>query len=84
MTYPFNVQAINGVEKMATTFYKVPKVRGGEQITINVERDGLPFGQLWTFPNKVGFTHPWHAKPLNGEHRTFATKKAAKNFMKSV
>lgn len=44
---------------------------GSSQRVIDVERNGEPFGQLWTFRNSRTTWHPWHAKPLHGEHKTF-------------
>jgi hypothetical protein len=53
------------------TFTKREVRRGSSQIVIDVERNGVPFGQLWTFKNTRTTWHPWHAKPLNGEHKAF-------------
>jgi len=68
---------------MTTTFIKAVKRPGLTQKTINVERNGKPFGQLWTWPNTKTEKHPWHAKPLNGKHETFGTLREAKNHMKA-
>lgn len=51
--------------------------------TINVTRNGVPFAQLYTFPDKSFEWHPWHLKTLSGQYRTFGggayqTKKAKK------
>ncbi len=53
------------MEMEMLTFTRVSKTE------INVDRGHVPFGQIWTFPRTRGEYHPWHAKPLNGEHRTF-------------
>ena len=66
-----------------TTFIKVAKKPGSSQQTINVERNGEPFGQMWTWPNTATERHPWHALPLNGNHETFDTLKQAKTYMQS-
>lgn len=55
---------------MATTFQTATKNAGSKQTTINVDRDGKPFGQLWTFTNK-GEVHGWHAKTLDGAYAYF-------------
>ena len=39
---------------------------------------------MWTWPNTRYETHPWHAKPLDGEHRTFSKKSAAKKYMEAT
>lgn len=56
---------------MPFTYTTRPRKHGSTQTTIDVERDGKPFGQLWTWPNTKTDTHPWHSKPLNGEHEAF-------------
>lgn len=63
---------------------------GSSQRVIDVELDGNPFGQLWTFRNTRTTWHPWHAKPLNGEHQLFwnadetgGDLPAAKTYMKA-
>jgi len=59
---------------MAKLVYKRKKPNGGLKnlVRYNVERiNGQPFGQIWTWKNTKDTWHPWHAKPLNGEHKTF-------------
>jgi hypothetical protein len=74
---------------MPTTFHPVAKVSGSNQTTINVGRNGKPFGQLWTFTAN-GETHGWHAKTLNGSYKLFdgasksANLTAAKAWMKGA
>lgn len=54
------------------TYTKRAARKGSTQVSIDVSRnDGRPFGAIWTFRNTRDTWHPWHAKPLNGEHRTF-------------
>lgn len=55
------------------TFKNILPAKGANRREINVEVDGKPFGQLWTFMAK-GETHPWHAKTLSGEYRAFYSK----------
>lgn len=73
---------------MTLTFRIQKKRPGTTQMVVNVERDGQPFGQLWTWPTTATETHPWHAKPLTGEHKTFDKGgeggiKAAKAYMEA-
>ena len=51
-----------------------PFNKGSGLITINVEKDDQPFGQIWTFRTSLDTKHPWHAKPLDGEHKSFFAK----------
>jgi hypothetical protein len=53
------------------TYTKQKTKPGSTQQVINVDRDGKPFGQIWTFRDTKDTWHPWHAKPLNGQHVTF-------------
>lgn len=52
--------------------HKLP-AKGENNREINVEVDGEPFGQLYTFSAQHE-QHPWHAKLLNGEYAQFWTK----------
>lgn len=56
---------------MPLTFTPILTRKGSSQRTINVDLNGVPFGQLWTFRNTKDTWHPWHAKPLTGEHQAF-------------
>lgn len=56
---------------MSLTFRIQKKRHGSTMMVVDVERDGQPFGQLWTWPTTRTEDHPWHAKPLNGEHKVF-------------
>jgi hypothetical protein len=38
---------------------------------IDVERNGRPFAQLWTFTDKSYEWHPWHLKTVSGLYKTF-------------
>jgi len=44
--------------------------RSNGRTEINVSLNGKPFGQIWTF-HKKGEVHPWHSKPLKGEHKAY-------------
>ena len=69
-------------------FTKINPSHGSNVLKINVDRAGVPFGQIWTiFRDCPGEVHPWHAKPLTGEHKTFWENdgglRAAMDYMKS-
>ena len=66
------------------TFTKAKKRPGSSKVEINVSKGGAPFGMLWTWANTRTEWHPWHAKPLNGEHATFDNLAAAKAHMASL
>lgn len=53
------------------TYHPLKTVSGSNAHTINVDLNGQPFGQLWTFRNTRTTWNPWHAKPLAGEHKAF-------------
>ena len=51
-------------------FTKIAGPRGSGKTTYNVDYKGVPVGQLWTW--KIpGENHPWHVKPLKGDHAAF-------------
>lgn len=52
------------------------KHSGSNAINFNVDLNGVPFGQIWTFKAK-GEWHPYHVKTLAGYYATFNTYKAA-------
>ena len=62
-------------------FTKKPNTTG--QLVWNVDLGSQPFGQIWTFVAE-GEEHPFHAKPLHGEHVTFATLEMAKQHMRNL
>ena len=67
-----------------TTFTPVKRLRGSNIIEINVDRDGVPFGQIWTFL-KTGHTSSMvHAQPLTGKAVAFDTIAEAKQYMESA
>lgn len=72
------------LRKPTLEFVPVPRVKGSSAITINVKRAGAPYGQIWTYENRPGERHKWHAKPINGEVKTFATAEAAQNWMQEI
>lgn len=55
----------------AFTFNRIARAHGSNQTKIEVDRNGRPWGMVWTFRNTRTETHPWHAKALNGEHKAF-------------
>jgi hypothetical protein len=65
------------------TFLKslVAKGQRSSQVTVNVELNGAPFGQLWTWPNTRTEFHLWHSKPLDGDHKLHNTLREAKQRM---
>ena len=48
---------------------------------IEVSRHGRPYGLLWTWEGVKDEWHPWHAKPLHGDHHTYPTLEKAKEAM---
>lgn len=44
---------------------------GSNMIEVEVSRNGRPFGMIWTFVASRREKHPWHSKPLNGDHAAF-------------
>jgi hypothetical protein len=74
---------------MATTFHALKKIAGSNMTSVNVDRDGKPFGSLWTFTAK-GETHGWHAQTLKGAYKLFegpskaASLAAAKAWMEAA
>lgn len=61
-------------------FITMKRNKGSNQITINLELDGKPYGQIWTFRNTNTEQHPWHVKLLSGEYKNFPTMSEAKQF----
>jgi hypothetical protein len=58
------------------TFHSPSVSRGSNQTKINVDLNGRPFAQLWTYTAK-GESHPWHAKVTKtGRYRAFEGKRA--------
>lgn len=49
--------------------------------TINVDRGGLPFGQIWYF-REPRCESMFHAKCLHGAYDAFVTLNQAKEFMR--
>lgn len=71
------------VQKITIT--KQPKLKGSTRVVYNVDLNGVPFGQIWTykFPGEV---HVWHAAKANGEliGNGHATYKAAETAMREA
>lgn len=49
------------------TITKQPKFKGSNRVAYNVDLNGVPFGQIYTFKAK-GEVHPFHAVKASGEH----------------
>lgn len=63
------------------TFIAQEQRKGSSRIVYNVNVNGRPFGQVWTF--KVpGETHPWHVGELNGFHDIRGSKEQAFELIK--
>lgn len=58
-------------------FHKRPKRHGSTEVFYEVSCDGKPYGAIWTWPNTRTEWHPWHSKPLDGEHETHDDLRAA-------
>lgn len=65
------------------TLTKVAAVKGSNRVAYNVDCDGKPFGQIWTFKAK-GEVHKFHAKALSGEYEAFDTKADAEKFLRGL
>lgn len=72
----------------STTFSKIQKKPGSTKLSIEVSRDGKPFGLIWSWPDTRTECHPWHAKTVAGAHTCVwgdhdgaGTKTAAKEVM---
>lgn len=74
---------MNTVAVTEITITKRAKVRGSNMVEYTVDVDGVPFGLIWTF-KAAGEVHPFHAKPLAGEHATFATYAEAETYMRGA
>lgn len=47
---------------MTMTFTKNKTISGSDVVAWNVDKDGVPFGQIWTYKAKSGYTFRYHAK----------------------
>lgn len=63
---------------------KFTEKAGSEALVWNVDKNGNPFGQIWTFPKAKGFVFNYHAKPLAGEYQAFKSFAEAKAYMEEV
>lgn len=68
---------------MTITEVTITKVRnkGSNAIEFNFDKNGAPFGKVWTFKGK-GEIHPYHAKTLAGDYAPFATYEQAESYMR--
>jgi len=53
-----------------TDFTKAKKDAGSNRVYFNASRNGVPFGQIWTWEAKDE-SHPFHALALHGPYGTF-------------
>lgn len=58
------------------------KNKGSNMITFNVDLNGVPFGQIWTFKAK-GERHGYHVKTLAGFYAIAADYKMAEKFIRN-
>lgn len=63
---------MNNVKIDEVTVTKKAKVKGSNRIAYDVDLNGVPFGQIWTF-KAAGEVHPFHVKTLAGAYGTFKT-----------
>ena len=52
----------------------------GDQITYRIERNGLPFGILWTYSAPAEY-HGWHVKLINHDYAHFDTLAKAQTWI---
>lgn len=57
------------------------KVSGSNMIAFNVDLNGVPFGQIYTFKAK-GEVHPYHVKTLAGFYATATNYNAAERIIR--
>lgn len=68
------------ISTQSITMTKVQR-KGTNRVEWNYDLNGVPFGQVWTFNSPVE-THPYHAKPLNGEYKAFDRRTEADAYMR--
>lgn len=65
-----------------TDFSKANKHKGSSRTFWNVERNGVPFGQIWTWKVPADEVHPYHAKTADdASYGEFETLVDAQLFM---
>ena len=55
--------------------------RGSNRTDWNVDLEGRPFGQIWTYKAR-GERHPYHARALDGRYETATSYQAAETIMR--
>jgi len=55
--------------------------KGSNRIAYNVDLNGKPFGQIWTFKAK-GEKHGYHVKILAGKYKLYSTYAEAERFIR--
>jgi len=79
---------MNGFKLVAVqevTITKQPKLKGSNRVVYNVDLNGVPFGQIWTYKT-AGEKHVWHAAQSNGNlvGEGYATYAQAETAIRSV
>ena len=64
-------------------YIEVKTKPGSTQISINIEKDGRPYGQIWNWPDTKTEKHPWHVELLTGEGHVFPTLKRTKQWIET-
>jgi hypothetical protein len=62
------------------TFKKLPPLPHSTRIAWNIDRNGYPYAQIWTFENVNEF-HVYHLKTLSGLYKTFSSFEKAEEFV---
>jgi hypothetical protein len=69
-----------GADHMKTVS-KAIRHQGSNATRWNIESDGRPYGQIWTF-HAAGEVHPYHMQLLNGFYAQFDSLESAITFAK--
>lgn len=72
---------MNIIEVTEVTITGPIKNKGSNAVEYNVDKNGVPFGKVWTFKAR-GEVHPFHAKTLAGAYANFPTYDEAETFMR--
>lgn len=57
-----------------------PAVKGSRMHQWNVDKDGRPYGAIWTFHKSPGYCWKYNARLLSGQWASFDTLAEAKAF----
>lgn len=64
------------------TITKAAASKGTAIIAYNVDLNGKPFGQMYSY--KTDLSRAWHAKALNGAYKLCDTRKSAELFLRGA